>query len=255
MLEKDFENVLSRYPELIQEGITFLGRQVSIGGKFADLLFEDRFGQKLIVELKKGTIRREHVAQLLDYEGYFLSPDNPNVRVMLIGNRVPPNLRKSLDHHGFEWKEISVSKLIEHLENKNDKELLEQFKEEDKQTTPSKVFKKSGGAGGTRKGKTSGLPQLNKASNFEELKEIINIRSPHVPSCYMDKLLLENTNKTISSILEHDMWPYAEKIEGRRFQSVAEVKKHIKYREERGWEYEIKGNPADPIVRHVGFKK
>lgn len=134
MLEKHFENVLHRYPELIEEGLKFSGRQVNVGGKYVDLLFEDRFGQKLIVELKKGIIKREHVAQLLDYEGYFLSADNPNIRVMLIGNRVPPNLRNSLDHHGFEWKEIPVSELITYLKNKNDDDLLSQFNEEETQT-------------------------------------------------------------------------------------------------------------------------
>jgi len=115
VLEKHFENVLHRYPELIEEGLKFSGRQVCVGGKYVDLLFEDRFGQKLIVELKRGIIKREHIAQLLDYEGYFLTADNPNIRVMLIGNRVPPNLRVSLDHHGFEWKEIPVSELIKYL--------------------------------------------------------------------------------------------------------------------------------------------
>lgn len=134
MLEKHFENVLHRYPELIEEGLKFTGRQVNVGGKYVDLLFEDRFGQKLIVELKKGIIKREHVAQLLDYEGYFLSADNPNIRVMLIGNRVPPNLRNSLDHHGFEWKEIPVSEIITYLKNKNDDDLLSQFNEEETQT-------------------------------------------------------------------------------------------------------------------------
>ncbi|OGU13098.1 MAG: hypothetical protein A2076_07425 [Geobacteraceae bacterium GWC2_53_11] len=134
MLEKNFENVLHRYPELIEDGLKFSGRQVSVGGKFVDLLFVDRFGQKLIIELKKGVIKREHIAQLLDYEGHFLTTDNPNIRVMLIGNRVPMNLRNALDHHGFEWKEITVSQLISFLIDKNDTELLEEFKDE--QTTP-----------------------------------------------------------------------------------------------------------------------
>lgn len=138
MLEKDFENVLHRYPELLEEGLKFSGRQVNVGGKFVDLLFEDRFGQKLVIELKKGIIKREHIAQLLDYEGHFLTDDNPNIRVMLVGNRVPPNLRNSLDHHGFEWKEIKVSELIAYLKNKNDIEMLAQFVEE-AQTTSATI--------------------------------------------------------------------------------------------------------------------
>ena len=101
MKERDFEDILSRYPELVEERLRFKDRQVSVKGKFVDLLFEDRHGHTLIVELKKGAIKRQHIAQLLDYEGHFLSPDDPTVRVMLVGNRVPPNLRKALDHHGF----------------------------------------------------------------------------------------------------------------------------------------------------------
>jgi len=131
VLEKNFENVLQRYPELIEEDLIFSGRQISISGKFVDLLYIDRFGQKLIIELKKGIIKREHIAQLMDYEGHFLTADNnPNIRVMLIGNRVPINLRNSLDHHGFEWKEIPVTELVAFLKNKNDAELLEQFEVE-----------------------------------------------------------------------------------------------------------------------------
>jgi hypothetical protein len=57
MKEREFENILERYPELIEGGLTFEGRQVAIGRRHIDLLFRDRFGQRLIVELKRGTIR------------------------------------------------------------------------------------------------------------------------------------------------------------------------------------------------------
>jgi len=69
----------------------------------------------------------------------------------------------------------------------------------------------------------------------------------------MDKLLLENTNETISRILEEDWWPYAEKIGDRHFSDVSQVKKHLTFREERGWEYEYSGNRNDPKVRMDGF--
>ena len=42
---------------------------------------------------------------------------------MLVGNRVPPNLKKALDHHGIEWKEITFSYLKEFLSVRNDREL------------------------------------------------------------------------------------------------------------------------------------
>jgi hypothetical protein len=79
----------------------------------------------------------------LDYQGYFLTPDDPNIRGMLIGNRVPHNFRKALEHYGFEWKEIPVSELLTFLENKNDTELLRQFNSELSTPIESKKDSKS----------------------------------------------------------------------------------------------------------------
>lgn len=124
MDERTFEDIICKYPDLIEDKLSLKGRQVVVKGKRVDVLFEDRHGQKLIVEIKKGTVRRDDVAQLLDYEGYFVSPDDPNVRVMLVGNRVPENLRRSLDHHGFEWRELTTTFLVNFLRQKCDLDLL-----------------------------------------------------------------------------------------------------------------------------------
>ncbi|MDB5580299.1 MAG: hypothetical protein JWR80_5475 [Bradyrhizobium sp.] len=130
MNERQFEDILQKYPDLIETGLTLAGRQVSVKGKFIDLLFQDSRKQKLIVELKVGTILRKHVAQLMDYEGELLSPDDPTVRIMLVGNRVPPNFRRSLDHHGIEWKELPVEQLRSFLREKDHQDLLSCFNEE-----------------------------------------------------------------------------------------------------------------------------
>jgi hypothetical protein len=133
MYEQDFENILARYPELIETGLTLEGRQVSIKGKFIDLLFKDKHRGRLIVELKRGTVLRKDIGQLMDYEGELLFPDDPTVRVMLVGNRVPPNFGRSLDHHGLEWREFSINHLIEFLRQKNDTEFLQYFSNEEEQ--------------------------------------------------------------------------------------------------------------------------
>ena len=131
MDERTFEDIICKYPELIEVKLSFKGRQVNVGGKRLDVLLEDRHGQKLILELKKGTVRREDVSQLIDYEGYFVSSDDPNVRVMLVGNRVPENLRRSLDHHGFEWRELTTNFLVDFLKSKSDLELLNRIAPEE----------------------------------------------------------------------------------------------------------------------------
>jgi len=83
-----------------------------------------------LVELKVGPIRDEHIGQILSYEGMLLSTEDPTIKVILIGNRVPPNIQKNLDHHGIAWREIPVSHLKETLLRKNDKELLKLIEDE-----------------------------------------------------------------------------------------------------------------------------
>ena len=118
--EKDFEDILVQYPELIEPNLKLLGRQVRYFGKSIDILFEDRFKEKLIVELKKDNLTRDALSQVLEYEGYILSEKDPTARVMLIANRIPLNLKKAMEHHGIEFKELTVRFLMEFLEKKGE---------------------------------------------------------------------------------------------------------------------------------------
>jgi len=175
MLEKDFEKILIKYPELIEDGLKLIGQQTNVDGKRVDLMFQDRHGFKLIVELKKGSILRKHIAQLMDYEGYFLSFDDPTVRVMLVGNRVPLNLQRTMDHHGFEWKEIKVQTLIKFLKGKQDTVLLESFFEQELKP-PAASYKKHP-VGLKTKSKTSSLRDENeqllvKPTNNPQISQI-----------------------------------------------------------------------------------
>ena len=131
MLEHTFEAILAKYPELIEDGLHLKGRQVSMYGRRMDLLFEDAFRRNLIVELKVGPIKDKDMGQVLSYEGMLLSADDPTIRVMLIGNRVPPNIQRALDHHGIAWKEIKVSELLGYLRIQGDSEMLGLFPLED----------------------------------------------------------------------------------------------------------------------------
>jgi len=82
--EKDFEDILSKYHELIEDDLVLKGRQVTMYGRRMDLLFEDKFKRKLIIELKAGPIKDAHIGQVLSYEGMLLSADDPTIRVMLV---------------------------------------------------------------------------------------------------------------------------------------------------------------------------
>lgn len=131
--EKEFEDIICKYPDLIEEGLLLKGRQIRVYGKIIDVLFKDKFGQKLIVELKAGPIDRKHIGQVMEYEGNILSDEDPTARIMLVGNRVPPNLKKALDHHGIEWREITQFRLREFIKSKNDNCFAKVFGEKDEE--------------------------------------------------------------------------------------------------------------------------
>lgn len=141
--EKTFEDILAKYPNLIEEGLVLEGRQVTVYGRRIDLLFKDSFGRRLIVELKAGPIKDEHIGQIMSYEGSLLSHENPDLRIMLIGMRVPPNIRRSLDHHGIAWKEISITALIKYLNEAGEANLLDSLSAEALSLKKAKIEKAS----------------------------------------------------------------------------------------------------------------
>lgn len=104
-----------------------------------------------------------------------------------------------------------------------------------------------------RKSKPSqGLPQLYDATTFEELSEIIRIRSGVYPTNYLDLLFLENSSKKLSEIL----YVY-QHYEGKNndYKTVPRMKVHIRYREiHDGWIFRTSGDPNNPVVKLIGLK-
>lgn len=173
--EKDFENILAKYPELIEEGLTLLGQQVRVYGRIMDLLFEDEFKRKLIVELKIGPIKDQHIGQVLSYEGMLLSSEDPTIRVMLIGNRVPPNIQRSLDHHGIAWREITLSSLREFIISRNDKEFQGLF-DDYMPIPPLKSSSTKNNSAGDDKSRTSIVElvaRLRSSDNYKNFRVIL----------------------------------------------------------------------------------
>jgi|GEM_PF-2144004 hypothetical protein len=187
MYEQDLESILARYSELIEVGLLLEGRQISINGKRIDLLFKDKRGGRLIVEVKRGTVLRKDIGQLMDYEGELLFPNDPTIRVMLIGNHVPPSFGRSLDHHGLEWRAFSVAYLIEFLKQKDDNEFLLYFSsEEEQQKTVGKPIKELK------------LPQIKVLSSSSSEKIWDKVRKVFDPSRFGETL----TGKQIKDMIE-----------------------------------------------------
>ncbi len=66
-LEAQLEAWIEQDPDLLQRGLTVVGRQVHVDGGILDLLAVDPQGNWVIIEIKRGTVYRETITQALDY--------------------------------------------------------------------------------------------------------------------------------------------------------------------------------------------
>lgn len=117
MKEQTYGDIISKYPELIENGLKLLGREVNAFNRRIDLLFDDEYKRKLIVELKVTSINDKHVGQILDY---YSSLKKEGARLMLISPKVPFIKKNTLDNLGIEWKEITFEEIYKFLNDNND---------------------------------------------------------------------------------------------------------------------------------------
>lgn len=61
------ENLIIEYPSMIEKDLSLIGRQTETGTGPLDLLGIDCNGELVVIELKKGMLHREVVAQIIDY--------------------------------------------------------------------------------------------------------------------------------------------------------------------------------------------
>lgn len=65
--EEELEEILANTPDLLMDGLSLIGRQVETQGGPLDLLGVDNDGHIVVLELKRGTLTRDAVAQVIDY--------------------------------------------------------------------------------------------------------------------------------------------------------------------------------------------
>jgi hypothetical protein len=65
--EQRLEELLVASPDLLAEGLNIVARQLPTDAGFPDLLGVDQDGRLVVLELKRGTLTRGAVAQVLDY--------------------------------------------------------------------------------------------------------------------------------------------------------------------------------------------
>ena len=115
MNEADMERLIRDHPEeFFDEPLKLVSEQESLPSGVADLIFEDGQGDLVVMELKRGTLLREHVAQVLDYLGDVEDRyRGKNVELMVVANIIPAQRRTKLGRLGVTFKEIPEKRFRE----------------------------------------------------------------------------------------------------------------------------------------------
>ena len=109
--EHHLEELLVASPNLLMEGLRVVARQLPTDAGFPDLLGIDQDGQLVVLELKRGTLTRDAVAQVLDY-GSDLRERAPEDLARLIeqhsGQGGVEEIEDFIDWHGREYPDAEV---------------------------------------------------------------------------------------------------------------------------------------------------
>lgn len=89
-LEKYLEEWIEEDPTLIRSGLTIVGKQISLEGGRLDLLAIDPQGCWTIIEIKKGLLHRETIAQVVDYASCIATMPGDELR-----EKIEPYLKKN----------------------------------------------------------------------------------------------------------------------------------------------------------------
>ena len=103
------EDLLWEHPDkFLHEPLTQFRRQQRSGVGRCDVIFEDRLGRLLVIELKRGRLERGAIDQLHDYFGMVKQefPEKP-VELMVVANLIPAERRLACEKYDIEPREIS----------------------------------------------------------------------------------------------------------------------------------------------------
>lgn len=112
--ENELETILVSNPELLMPGLKLIGRQTPTEGGPLDLLGVDEDGNLIVFELKRGTLSRDAIAQVIDYASYLYDLDR-STRLKHISDR---SGHSGIDKIDFEsWYQEQFSGNLEALDN------------------------------------------------------------------------------------------------------------------------------------------
>ena len=105
--------VIAHSADLFGEPLTLLQRKHWVGRYELDLLFEDRHGAHLIMELQRGALDRYHLYKVLDYyDEYKDRHPEQFVEVLVVANLISPERKERLARRGIEYLEVPEATIV-----------------------------------------------------------------------------------------------------------------------------------------------
>ncbi len=107
--EELLEETLVNRPEILMQGLKLVGRQTDTPGGPLDLLGVDGDGQLVVFELKKGTLTREAVAQVIDYGSYLAELDSEELSIHISERSGRKGIDRIEDFQGWYQEQFARS--------------------------------------------------------------------------------------------------------------------------------------------------
>ena len=109
------EDLLVRHPDMLMPGVKLVGRQTPTANGYLDLLGVDSEGRLVVFELKREKLRREAVAQAVDYASWLDSLDDAELGKLIAehsGQREIDKVEDFESWYGQRWESMDSLKPI-----------------------------------------------------------------------------------------------------------------------------------------------
>lgn len=122
------EEIIYKYPELIGPGLTARERHFDLYGHMIDILLVDRYKKRFAIQVRPAPIENEHASEIITNQNAILSGESPDLSMLLVSEKIPPQVKKVLERNGIGWRELHPFQIRGHLMKNNDIDLLRALK-------------------------------------------------------------------------------------------------------------------------------